>query len=501
MHKRLGGLAVSAALLLAGCNDTRDLAPASSSEAWQPVAVTATSAHDFSVPRSTALPLHDAPAGVELTHRYSLSELIDLAERRSKDTQIAWEQARQAAIGVGISRAAFLPQITVSALGGYQRIASPFPSNLVRRGYITAQAQEILPELAIRYLLLDFGGGREATERAAEQISFAANVAFNGAHQKLIYTVARDYFVLDGARGQLRAAERALSDSRTLQQQSDAKLGRGLATTVEAQTARRATAQAQFGLAQAVASQHAAMYSLLQTLELPPMTPLQVQDSSTRPLPRTTARTVDDMMSAALSQRADLVAQLGKLRAAEANIDTTRAEFFPKLSLQANVQGNIGQISVDGGPNQSVTQPQAGLFLRFDWPLYQGGLRHNRELIAKSQRDEAQAALEQSSTAAMREVAVAYDQVKTGLSQYDAAIALQTASQLASESAREAFTRGLGPLTDALNAEIALASAQAAVAKAHAQSLIDAAGLAFAAGELTSSLAPSLAPDLTLSRE
>ena len=101
----------------------------------------------------------------------------------------------------------------------------------------------------------------------------------------------------------------------------------------------------------------------------------------------------------------------------------------------------------------------------------------------------------------MREVAVAYDQVKTGLSQYDAAIALQTASQLASESAREAFTRGLGPLTDALNAEIALASAQAAVAKAHAQSLIDAAGLAFAAGELTSSLAPSLAPDLTLSRE
>ena len=207
------------------------------------------------------------------------------------------------AIGVGISRAAFLPQITVSALGGYQRIASPFPSNLVRRGYITAQAQEILPELAIRYLLLDFGGGREATERAAEQISFAANVAFNGAHQKLIYTVARDYFVLDGARGQLRAAERALSDSRTLQQQSDAKLGRGLATTVEAQTARRATAQAQFGLAQAVASQHAAMYSLLQTLELPPITPLQVQDSSTRPLPRTTARTVDDMMSAALSQR------------------------------------------------------------------------------------------------------------------------------------------------------------------------------------------------------
>ena len=494
--------ALMACLLLADCTDTRDLAPPSASEPWRTTTITepqpspgtaAVTARSFGLPRDLTVRPHEALTGLDPAHIYTLAELIDIAQRRNKETQVAWEQARQAAINVGISRAAFLPEVTVSALGGYQRIASPFPSNLAPRGYISAQAQELLPELAIRYLLLDFGGGREATEQVARQLSFAANVGFNGAHQKLIYTVARNYFVLDGANGQLRAAQRSLTDARTLQEQAEARLGRGIGTTVDVQLARRATAQATYDVAQATATQHEATYSLLQALELPPTTALKVQDSSARPLPRGVARTVDEMMNAALSQRADLMAQLAKLRAAEANIERTRADFYPKLSLQANVQANLGRISVDNGPYQSVSQPQTGVFLRFDWPLYQGGLRRNRERIAESQRTEADDMLEQSSTAAMREVAVAYDQLQTGLSQYDAAVALQAAAQASSDSAREAFARGLGGLSDALNAETALASSAAVVSKAHAQSLINAAGLAFAAGELTSGLSPAIA--------
>ena len=146
--------------------------------------------------------------------------------RRNSQTRIAWEQARQAAIGVGIARAAFLPELTASALGGYQHIASPFPTNLVRKGCITADAQEVLPELAIKYLLIDFGGGREG----AEQLSFAANVAFTGADQRLILQVARAYFTLDGMNAQLEATRKELDDARKLQQSAEALQGRGLAT-------------------------------------------------------------------------------------------------------------------------------------------------------------------------------------------------------------------------------------------------------------------------------
>jgi outer membrane protein len=125
--------------------------------------------------------------------RYTLAELIDIAERRNQATRIAWEQARQAAINVGIAQAAFLPALTASVVGGYQHFAGPFPSNLVSSGFITANVQEALPTLAINYLLLDFGG-RGAAVNAARQLSVAANVTFNRAHQKLLFDTARAYF-------------------------------------------------------------------------------------------------------------------------------------------------------------------------------------------------------------------------------------------------------------------------------------------------------------------
>ena len=501
---RLTGPAVFATLALclalSACNDTSDLAPAAPDTPWQisqtPPAPDAPRV--FDVPH--AGPMRDfpqagpdAPAPIEPQHRYSLAELIDIAQRRNKDTRIAWEQARQAAIGVGIARAAFLPEITASALGGYQHIASPFPARLVPQGYITANAQEVFPELAIKYLLIDFGGGREAAEQSARQLSFAANVGFTGAHQRLIFAVARSYFTLDGVDAALQASRKALADNRRLQQSAEALYARGLGTIVAVQLARRSTAQAAYDIAQATAAQHDATYTLLQTLELPPTTKLLVQDSFDRPLPHGTTRTVDAMMQDALRQRADLLASLARLRAAESGITEARAGMAPKLSIDSNVQGNLGRISVDDGPYETVQQPQAGLFLRFEWPLYQGGLLQNRVRLAQSRRAEAEDALEAGKSAALREVALAYDQVQTGLSQYDAAVALQAAAQSSFESAGDAFAHGVGSFADAVNAATALSTARATLAKAHAQALINAAGLAFAAGELTSSAAPALA--------
>ncbi len=179
----VAGLAAS----LAGCNDTRDLAPPAPDVPWPIPASAAPTVQEVA-------PVSEGPSTeINPAHRYSLAELIDIAERRNKATRVAWEQARQAAINVGIAQAAYLPVLTASAIGGYQRIALPFPSNLVPRGFITANTEEFLPTLAVRYLLLDFGS-RQAAVNAARQLSVAANVTFTQAHQKLIFDVARAYF-------------------------------------------------------------------------------------------------------------------------------------------------------------------------------------------------------------------------------------------------------------------------------------------------------------------
>lgn len=488
-------IALAGCALLGACNDTRDLAPASPDTPWQvrlseavatpPAISPAGPSRQFTVPENTAVHL-PSPADIDPSHVYSLVELIDIAQRRNPATRVAWEQARQAAINVGIARAAYLPALTASAVAGYEHIVSPFPSNLVAQGFITANIQEVVPQLAVNYLLLDFGG-RAAAVEAAGQLSIAGNAAFTAAHQQLIFNVARAYFMLNGADAAMRAARQALADAQVVQQSAEALSGRGLATIVNVQLARRGTAQAQYDLAQATATQHDATYTLLAAMELPPTTTLHVADASARPLPPRTARTVDDMLREALQRRPDLLADVAKLRATDANIAAARSALAPKVSLSANVQGNISRLNVDNSPYFGVGRPQGALLLNLEWPLYEGGLLRNKLHLAQSQREAAADELNESTDQALREVALAYDQVETALEQYDAAVALQTASDAAFHSASDSYAQGVGTFTDAVSAQTGLATARAAVAQAHAQSLINAAALAFATGELTSS--------------
>src|SRR5215472_14273131 len=300
---RFRRMVLAGCALLGACNDTRDLAPASPDTPWQfgpskeapaPPTPAAVAARRFAVPENTAVQL-PPPADIDASHVYSLVELIDIAQRRNPATRVAWEQARQAAINVGIARAAYLPALTASAVAGWEHFVLPFPSNLVPQGFIVFNAQEAIPQLTVNYLLFDFGG-RAAAVEVAGQLSIAGNVAFTAAHQQLIFNVARAYFTLAGADAALRAARQGLADARVVQQSAEGLFGRGLDTIVDVQLARRGTAQAH-------TAQHDAVYTLLAAMELPPTTKLRVADASERPLPPRTARTVDDILSNALRQR------------------------------------------------------------------------------------------------------------------------------------------------------------------------------------------------------
>jgi outer membrane protein TolC len=136
---RFQRIALAGCALLGSCNDTRDLAPASPDTPWQfeaskevpaPPASAASAAKRFAVPENTAVQL-PSPADIEPNHAYSLVELIDIAQRRNPTTRVAWEQERQAAINVGIARAAYLPSLTASAIaaGSTSSCRSPATSS------------------------------------------------------------------------------------------------------------------------------------------------------------------------------------------------------------------------------------------------------------------------------------------------------------------------------------------------------------------------------------
>src|SRR5215831_1167638 len=215
-RSRFRSIALAGCALLSACNDTRDLAPATPTSPWQyqlPAEVTATPASGIAAPPRFTVPPNTtvqfpSPADIDSNHVYSLVELIDIAQCRNPATRVAWEEARQAAIKVGIERAAYLPALTAGAVASYERIVIPLPP----AGWVPGNFAEVVPQLGLSYLLLDFGGRRARVEAARER-SFAANVTFTAAHQLLIFNVARTYFTLGGANAAVRAARQTLADA------------------------------------------------------------------------------------------------------------------------------------------------------------------------------------------------------------------------------------------------------------------------------------------------
>ncbi len=341
------------------------------------------------------------------------------------------------------------------------------------------------PTLTMTYLLTDFGA-TDAAVRAARYTSEAANVGFTLAHQQLILSVARAYLSLAAATASLEAANSALRNADVLYDAAHAQLQGGEGTATAEQSARSDVAQARYAIASAEATRSGARDTLLEVLGLPPRSPLRVETLDSHPVPPRMHDRLDALMRGALRSRPDLLASLARLRASEADTARARAALFPTLSLNVSTGGDIDRISIEGGPAHSFDQPEAGIYLDFHWAIYQGGLGANQVRLAESRQAQQAATLQQAEEGAMREVAVDYDELDAGLTQYAAAIEQQQAARLAFESSATAFRAGIGTITAAETTEKVPDAANATLARAHAQVLASAAGLAFAAGQLTS---------------
>jgi outer membrane protein TolC len=480
-------------------------APASPAEAW-----TAPPDSDYVQPlRATSASSAPAPAGVafqpeptqeqkdeqkqdaapqnrvqlEVGHRYTLPELIDLAERHNPETREAWEKARQAALSIGLAESKYLPELAVSAIGGYQRTPLPMPTSVIPSGVVTFVTAEVVPVLAAKWLLFDFGV-RDAELHEARAKSFAANVTFTAAHEKLVFSVTKGYFALSEARAGVGVAQFAVQNAVKTQEISEAKRTQGVATVVEVAQAQRATAQARYELVKAQGGERTAYGALVGTMGIDPNGTLEVADGSDRPLPVAPAEDVHALIERALTSRPDVLAAFGKVRAAEANLEKARAAYGPKLDVSGQLYEMIGWWSVDS-PFFRLTKPGGNAMLGLNWPLFDGGARGVNVATAHSEVAAARAALDGARAKAVEDVTRAYDQLQASLAEYRAAGEVEAAARTALEAAVEAYRSGVGPVTDALSAANAASKSRLQLEEARSGVLTSAAELAFALGSAT----------------
>ncbi|HZO38998.1 MAG TPA: TolC family protein [Methylomirabilota bacterium] len=418
--------------------------------------------------------------------RYELPELIDLAQRTNPETRVAWEGARRAALAVGLVESEYFPVLAISVLGGYQNLAVPVPTSVASDGFFRLELLQAVPALNLRWLLLDFGRRGNARDAAKERL-MAANLGFNRQHQQVAFAVQRAFYGMTSIRARIAVAQSSLDAARTVQEATESRLTRGLATRPEVALARQQAAQAMFDLEDVLAKERDAQVTLAESIGITPTTPIQVTEFSNLPAGTDLQESVEKTIDRALEKRPDLLARVAALRASEADVRRARAAYWPTLSLVGDVGSILGNARITADDKSTkwfgATQPSYGIGLSLAWEVFDGGARQRRVELAESTRRTAEDQITATRDRAVSEVWKAYTDVKLAYRRLDVAAALLEASQLAYDDSLATYRMGLGTLTDLLAARRELSRARFVELDTKVQLLQSAAALAFNTGE------------------
>jgi outer membrane protein len=431
---------------------------------------------------------------------YNLAELIDIAQRSNPETRVAWERARMAAAAVGLTESAYYPYLVAAAAGGYDRAFIPFPTlrttqrppangnlpNVEIVGGSTLITESLLArgELNAKWLLLDFGE-RKATRAAAREQLMMANVGFNGTHQKIVFDVTDRFYQLGNARQKVMVTESALDAAKTVEQAAQARFDNGLATKPELLQAQQQSAQSNFDVQASLGTESDARVALIESIGLLPTVSLKVADlpeQSDRG--RQTADSVGELITKALSQRPDLVAKLANVRAKEQGILKTRAEYYPKVTLDAHVSETELQVSIANSDFFGGARPTFGAFLTMNVPIFDGFARRHKLDMAEAELHQAENELAGARDSAAREVWKAYTDYSTALNKQDAAEKLLTASKSAFDAVLDSYKQGLSTYPEVVSAERNLTAALATSHDTQSAIYTSQAALALSVGDL-----------------
>src|SRR6202051_4631826 len=437
---------------------------------------------------------------------YGLAELIDIAERNNPETRVAWERARKAAAAVGLSESAYYPFLVASVAAGYDRAFIPFPTlavdpthpslsnvRITGGGSLVTEAQVYRGELNAKWLLLDFGE-RTAVVRAAREQLMMANVGFNGTHQKIVFQVTERFYQLGTARQKVLVSQSALEAAQTVEQAVQARIDNGLATKPELLQAQQQTAQTAFDVEATTGAESDARVALVESIGLLPTVPLHVADLGQRSTSEQTNGSVDELMERALSQRPDLVAKLANVRGKQDGIRKVRAEYYPKVAIDAHATETELDVSINHSDYFGDHRPTYGVFLTASVPIFDGFARDRQMDMAKAELRAAENELAGARDSAAREVWKAYTDFKTALRKQESAAKLVTASQNAFDAVLESYKNGLGTYPEIVSAQRNLSSARSVSHDTQSAIFTSAAALALSTGDLARPSARPLRP-------
>lgn len=402
----------------------------------------------------------------------NLLDVVNLTLCNNPQTREAWANARFQAAQVGVGRAAYLPNLDASASAGRDLEGDNAGEN--RRSI----------SLAISYLLFDFGA-RSANLEAARELLAAAGATQDSTIQALFLASVQAYYQTQAALAALDAAnesERAAKESFAA---AEARYNAGTATPADKLQARTAYSQATLNRIAADGNLKNAQGILANIMGLDANAGVTLVPANTTAVPDSFQGDINALIDEARQRRPDLQAASAQVRAAEANVDATRAAGRPTISLNAS----SGQTSIAG-----VTSNNALASITLNVPLFAGFAPTYRVRAAEAQRDARTAQTDQLRLQVALDVWTAFQRLTTATQSLRSTADLLDSAEQSARVALGRYRAGVGSILDVLNAQSALASARQQRIQSIFNWNISRASLAQAVGSLDMALLQEL-PD------
>ena len=390
----------------------------------------------------------------DLSQPFTLAMATDMALQHNPASSKAWRDARAAAALVKQVRGYFMPTITASgAISREKTTADPdtFDQDYTKYG----------PGLQMNYLILNFGGGRQAAVEQALQTVYALDFGFNRAIQDVLLNVETAYYDLISAQAGIETAQANVDDAKNVLDAATESLNAGMGTDLDVLQAQAVYDQALYGLAGAEGLVNIARGGFAQAMGLPADAAVQATPPIKEVPDRLMVPEVQQLINDALNRRPDISGLRATLSAKEAAVRVAASPLWPSLYFNGGIrQENFDTTqTAENRPMQESDWVYSGGF-SLQWTLFDGMQTVNAKRVAQEQAQAARAQLKQAELAASGEVWARYHNYETALKKYQFSAAYLKSASAAYELAMDSYKAGLKSMLDLLSAGTRMAQAR-----------------------------------------
>jgi len=426
----------------------------------------------------------NAPCGnTDLSKPINLAEVADASLCNNPQTSEIWASARVQAAQLGIAKSAYLPSLTANIASGLS-VSNPESSS--RSNPIL----NLSGSVAASYLLYDFGN-RNANLENARQLLLSASASQSSTVQTVLLSATVAYYQVQANIAALEAAIQAERASEESFKAADARYKAGVSTPADKLQAQTAFAQLTLTRITSEGNLQIAYGNLVNVMGLPANQKVTLSTAAGN-APSTILEDVNTLIEQAGTRRPDLMASEAQLKAAQANIDASKAATKPTISISTS---NSLQ---DGSQLSSSNNSTLGVTVSI--PLFGGYAPTYRIRAAEATADLRAAQRDRLKLQISLDVWSAYQSLRTALESVTATEILVSSAEQSYRVALGRYKAGVGNIIDTLNAQSALASARQQKIQATLNANITRATLAQAMGALDNAMIQSLPNANTLSQ-